>query len=169
MNTVEEWRMIPGFYDYFVSSNGRVFSLKRFTFLRLSHDAKGYMVVNLKWNDINYVRKVHRLVALAFLKNPDSKRSVDHINNLKNDNRLENLRFATAKENGGNRKENKNSTTGTKGVSFNKRSKKYQAYITVDRVMIHLGWFDLLEDAKKARKIRANLVFGVFTNACERM
>ena len=169
MNKVEEWRMIPGFYDYFVSSNGRVFSLKRFTFLRLSHDAKGYMVVNLKRNDINYVRKVHRLVALTFLNNPELRRSVDHINNLKNDNRLENLRFATAKENGGNRKKNKNSTTGIKGVSFNAKFDKYQAYITVDRVMIHLGWFELLEDAKKARKERANIVFEVYTNACERM
>jgi hypothetical protein len=169
MNKVEQWRMISGFYDYFVSSNGRVFSLKQLTYLKQSHDAKGYMVVNLYRNDLHHVRKVHRLVALTFLKNPDSKRSVDHINNRVSDNRLENLRFATAKENGGNRKKNKNSTSGIKGVSFNKRSNKYQAYITVDRVMIHLGWFELLEDAKNARKVRANLVFGVFTNACERM
>jgi hypothetical protein len=169
MNTVEQWKMIPGYYDYFVSSNGRVFSLKRFIFLRPSPDAKGYMVVNIRKNNVNYVRKIHRLVALTFLKNPELRRTVDHINNRKNDNRLENLRFATAKENGGNRKENKNSTSGTKGVSFNAKFNKYQAYITVDRKMIHLGWFELLEDAKKARKERANLVFGVFTNACERM
>ena len=165
----EEWRMIPGFYDYLVSTNGRVFSLKSFDFLGGSPDAKGYLVVNLYRNNFNHFRKIHRLVALTFLKNPESKRSVDHINNRESDNRLENLRFATAPENGGNRKINKNSTSGTKGVSFNKRFKKYQAYITVDRVMIHLGWYKLLEDAKKVRKERANLVFGVYTNACERM
>ena len=169
MNKVEEWRMIPGYYDYFVSSNGRVFSLKRFIFLRGSPDAKGYLVVTLRRNNLKYVRKIHRLVALTFLKNPELRRTVDHINNRKNDNRLENLRFATAKENGGNRKENKNSTSGIKGVSFNKKFNKYQAYITVDRVMFHLGWFTSLEDATKARKEKANLVFGVFTNACERM
>ena len=165
----EDWRMIPGFYDYFVSSYGRVFSLKSFNFLRGTPNVKGYLIVSLYRNDVIHFRKIHRLVALTFLQNPKSKRMVDHINNCESDNRLENLRFATAKENGGNRKKNKNSTSGIKGVSFNKKFKKYQAYITVDRVMIHLEWFKLKEDATKARKEKANLVFGVFTNACERM
>ncbi|WP_432643346.1 helix-turn-helix domain-containing protein [Acidaminococcus sp.] len=50
------------------------------------------------------------------------------------------------------KKVNKNSTTGHTGVSFNKRAKKYFAYIMVNRQKIHLGYYERIEDAIAARK-----------------
>lgn len=85
------------------------------------------------------------------------------------DNRLDNLRWATHSENGGNRKTSKNNTSGVKGVSYNKHAEKWQAFVTVTKIRINLGLFKTLEEAKQARMKGANKAFGVYTNACERM
>lgn len=65
-----------------------------------------YLVVNLgRYEDgrrINNVLCVHRIVAIAFLPNPDNKRCVDHINTVRTDNRVDNLRWVTHKENNAN-------------------------------------------------------------------
>ncbi len=60
----------------------------------------GYLRVGLSKNDVNIGNKVHRLVATAFIENPLCKSVVNHINGIKTDNRVENLEWCTAKENG---------------------------------------------------------------------
>lgn len=60
----------------------------------------GYLQVNL--SGIRIPQLVHRLVAEAFLPNPENKPTVDHINGNRLDNRVENLRWATQKENNNN-------------------------------------------------------------------
>lgn len=57
-------------------------------------DTRGYLSVKIKGK----YYKVHRLVAEAFLPNPENKPTVDHINRIKTDNRVSNLRWATYKE-----------------------------------------------------------------------
>tara|TARA_B110000977_G_scaffold98437_1_gene129489 strand:- start:666 stop:1142 length:477 start_codon:yes stop_codon:yes gene_type:complete len=60
---------------------------------------KGYMRIGLCKNGKQKFFSVHRLLALAFIPNPENKRCVDHINGIRDDNRLENLRWLTHKEN----------------------------------------------------------------------
>ena len=66
--------------------------------MKQQSDKDGYCTVNLR-KDGKY-RKffVHRLMALTYIPNPEGKETVNHINEIKNDNRLENLEWATRKE-----------------------------------------------------------------------
>ena len=120
-------------------------------------------------NKSSCLKRVHRSVACGFLENPNNKCFVDHIDNNPSNNALLNLRWATASENSQNKKTHKNSKSGVKGVYFHKASKKYEARISIDGIKVHLGLFVNLEDAKQARITRANQVFGIYTNACEKI
>lgn len=62
---------------------------------RLSKNSYGYLVVGIDF----LVKRVNRIVAETFIPNPECKREVDHINTVRTDNRVENLRWATRKEN----------------------------------------------------------------------
>ena len=88
---------------------------------------------------------------------------IDHKNNLKYDNRKENLRFATQQTNQINRKENHNNLLGVKGVSFDKRNNKYIARISINGKNIYLGQFNNLLEAKKAREEAEIKYFGEFS------
>ena len=100
----EIWKDIKGFEGlYQISNLGRVKSLVKKnhpteSIRKLSKDKKGYLRVNLLKDGKNHTRKVHRLVAEAFIPNPKNKPSVDHINGIKDDNRVSNLRWFTYKE-----------------------------------------------------------------------
>jgi hypothetical protein len=59
----------------------------------------GYVYVRLNKNQLYYVAKVHRLVADAFIPNPDNLPEVDHINTIRNDNRVDNLRWVSCSGN----------------------------------------------------------------------
>ena len=88
---------------------------------------------------------------------------VDHINHVRNDNRLVNLRFVTRGENMRNKSVSSKNTSGVNGVYFAKANKKYVAQIKVNRKRIHLGMFDTLEEAAAARA-EANLKFNFNNN-----
>jgi len=76
--------------------------------------------------------------------------NVDHVNGNGLDNRRSNLRLATVSQNGYNRRININNSSGFKGVSWNKSTGKWVAYITVNQERKHLGSFDKAEDAHAA-------------------
>ena len=77
---------------------------------------------------------------------------IDHINHDRADNRICNLRDVTNLENHKNRKMHSKNTSGATGVHFNNKNKKYRAYICVKGKRKHLGMFENLEDAVKARE-----------------
>ena len=108
------------------------------------------------------------MVAIAFIENPENKKCVDHIDNNPLNNHISNLRWASYQENSYNRKINIKNTSGVKGVHFNKNANKWEAKITIDGIKIHLGIYLTLDEAKQARITKANAVFGVFTNKCEK-
>ena len=101
---------------------------------------------------------MHRVVMLMCYGFYGEGLEVDHINHVRNDNRLFNLRFVTRSENSKNQSLSSKSTTGVTGVSFLKARKKYIAQIGVNRKLIYLGMFETLEEAAAARA-EANLKF----------
>lgn len=103
----------------------------------------------------------HRIVwLLAYGEWPS--RQIDHINGDRDDNRLTNLRLATPSENRQNQKLHRDSRTGFKGVSLDKRRNKYMARITFGGRQRSLGCFETAELAHAAYVAAARKHFGEF-------
>lgn len=92
----EQWMPIPGHEgDYEISNFGRVKSLIKGRIMALTNN-DGYLYVKLRGGKH---KRVHRVVAQVFIPNPENKPGVNHINGNKQDNRVSNLEWVTAKEN----------------------------------------------------------------------
>ena len=110
---MEIWKEVNGFEnDYEISSLGNLRSKERFVkhykggLRKYQSQSKtsrinkyGYLRCTLKKDGLIYNFSVHRLVAEAFLENSKNKPNVNHINGIKNDNRIENLEWVTQSEN----------------------------------------------------------------------
>lgn len=85
---------IKGFPDYLISNIGEVISMKKgFRVLRPSLCGKGYLGLTLHIDGKATPKLVHRLVAEAFIDNHENVLTVDHIDNVKTNNRVENLQW----------------------------------------------------------------------------
>ena len=98
---MEEWKDIPGYAGlYQVSNLGRVKSL-RFNKERImkSTNSHGYQSIELCVNNVRFITGVHRLVAMAFLPNPQNLPEVNHKDRNRSNNCVDNLEWVTQSEN----------------------------------------------------------------------
>lgn len=102
--------------------------------------------------------RLHRLI----LNITDPKISVDHIDGNGLNNQKSNLRACSHKQNSRNKRLNRNTSTGYKGVSLAKRKNKFRAYIKTESRQLHLGHFNTAEEAAKAYNIKALELFGEY-------
>ena len=92
---------IYGFPDYYVTSDGNVWSNKSHKLLLPAPNSNGYLTVSLQANGKQFTKKLHRLVAEAFVPNdnPEHKDTVDHIDGDKTNNRAANLQWLSRGDN----------------------------------------------------------------------
>jgi hypothetical protein len=105
----------------------------------------------------------HRMAWLYV--NGETPRAIDHINGHPSDNRLANLRPASPAQNRANSKANRNSKSGTKGVSPSRTGRRWRARISINKKTVHLGTFPTKEEANAAYMLAASRHYGEFARA----
>lgn len=119
---------------------------------------KGYRKVR-----INYVRYyVHRVIWCWMYGEIPSGTEIDHLNGVKSDNRLSNLRAATSEQNKWNRAATRTSKTGLKGATLHKPTGLYASTIKKNGKRHHLGYFKTAEEAHEAYQKAAAELHGEF-------
>lgn len=119
----------------------------------------GYKHVRIKGK----AYKEHRIIMMLCFGHIPDNAEIDHVNHIRDDNRLINLRFVTKLGNSRNQSVSSRNTTGVTGVYFRKSRNKFEAQIRVNNQVHFLGYYDTLEEAAAARA-EANLKFKFHAN-----
>ena len=144
--TNEIWKDIPGYEGLYQASNyGHIRSVREYVFgskeprlLKNPMDRYGYLKAVLYKDNKPKHTTVHQLVAMAFLGHTPCgcKLVIDHINYVRNDNRLENLRVVTTRENSSRNRNGKSKYTGVDKTKYG-----FRASIVVNGKTVNLGGF----------------------------
>lgn len=143
---IEVWADIKGYEGlYQVSNLGRVKSLpRRGTYstphiLTPSEDKSGYLLIGLVKNSIRKTKRIHRLVAEAFIDNPDKLAEINHIDENKHNNHVSNLEWCTHQYN----------------INYGSRTEKTQKPVMqFNKAGVLLATYKGLNEIKKALKIK---------------
>ena len=153
----EIWKDVIGYEGFYqVSNYGRMKSLARTwisgrgkgikkyhpdLLIKFGSNPQGYCIVQLIKNGVPKAFTVHRIVMNAFIG--ISILHIDHINGIKNDNQLSNLRYCTNRENQtfNNVRGKENRTSKYHGVGFHKGTNKWRARIFINKKSVWLGLF----------------------------
>lgn len=162
---MEVWKIIKGYENYYeVSNQGRIRSLDREIIysdgrkcfikgriMKLNRVPKGYLQVNLTKNGKYKTFKVHYLVAINFVEGYFEGAEVDHINTIRDDNKAENLRWVTHKENNNN--------------ELTKEKRKETMKLEEIREKVGKGWFK----PKPIYCVELNKIFNSITEASKEL
>lgn len=121
-------------------------------------DGQGYLRIRVEGK----LYKAHRL-AWLYTNGEFPQDQIDHINGVRDDNRIANLRAVNRTENMKNTKIRTDNTSGVLGVGWHKGTDKWLATINVKGVKKYLGYFTDIKDAVAARK-KANILYGYHEN-----
>ena len=120
---------INNYEDYLIYKDGRVYSKKRNIFIKLNKNIKGYLRGKLCKDGKHKPFLIHRLVAIHYIDNPENKPFVDHIDGIKSNNNIDNLRWTTNIENcNAFKTKYKNNKTGFKNIYCYNKKNKYWKY-----------------------------------------
>jgi len=119
-------KFIPGYEGlYSAEDDGRIYSHKRDKYLTpLLNRDRGYYQIKLSKDNTTITYRVHKLIAITYIPNPENKPVVDHINRIKTDNSITNLRWATLSENAIN--SNARNELKEKHIGFDNRSYRFE-------------------------------------------
>jgi hypothetical protein len=135
---------IQGYSNYIVYDDGRIFSKKRNKFIKPRLHSGGYHQVSLCKDGKYKNHYIHRLVGVHYIDNPDNKPQIDHINRIRTDNRVCNLRWTTRSENCCNKGLKQNNKTGHICIYKNHKRWRFQKTIPNKKIT---KYFNSLTDA----------------------
>jgi hypothetical protein len=141
MSAEEIWRAVPGYPTYSVSNLGNV--IGPYGSVLQTATRKGYYSITCSQNGTTKNMDIHRMVAMAFLPNPENLPTVDHKDRNRLNNDVQNLRWASRSAQAYNR--GSRSKLYPKGVG--KSGDRFKASVRLDGEQFHLGVFDTVEDA----------------------
>jgi hypothetical protein len=145
---------IKGFENYIIFEDGMIINFWTGLEMKPYKNHDGYYQIKLSKNGKRKNFRLNRLLALAFIPNPENKPEVDHIDRNRNNNNLENLHWVTRLENLQNKGKYKNNTSGNKNImpfrngwQFKKtiNKKRYQKFSTDKQVVLDYKAQFLLE------------------------
>lgn len=133
------WKKIDRNNNYSINENGEVRNdVTNHIKAPFTNKGNGYLIVDLWKNNKSEKIPIHRLVAEAFISNPENKATVDHVDGNRQNNAISNLRWATYSEN--------NSRFETTGVRSETIVVKRYAEERKKRGGGHLAWLDIIEE-----------------------
>lgn len=144
---MEEWKD-SSHINYEVSNQGRVRNISTGRIMKPYLDPHGYYSFRLCNNKVYTKKYTHRLIAEAFIENPDSLKLVDHINRDRTDNRIENLRWSSHT---GNLLNTVRHEQDMYGISWCSQRNSYQVHFKRNNKQKGFGYFRTIEEAKIRR------------------
>jgi len=145
-----EWKAIENYPNYEISNCGLVMNSRGNILKPGINKQTKYEYVILS-NGKKKCYDIHRLVAIAFIPNPENKREVDHIDRCKTNNHVSNLRWTTPSENNQNTGVSCNNKLGIKNICYDKSQDRYAFEKTIRGEEIR-KYFKTLEEAIEFKK-----------------
>jgi len=140
---------IEGYHNYLIYEDGRVFSKKSNKFRKAAPNSHGYCLVDLCKDGKRKTFKIHRLIALHYIPNPNNYECVDHKDRNRQNNSIDNLRWVTKQMNCQNRGVNNNNKLGISNICRRKYGYEFKIVRNGKR---HQKRFKTLEDAIKYKE-----------------